>query len=481
MHYASFVFCWKEWTNPSSRKRLYYLFGLLILLQWLVFVLLVAAEMATQPRDLQSRNIILSDYYHNGSWAAGSCFSEACLQQQAQVLARTFPNRTDHQWCIASGRKKDTNGKWQGLILVKGKYLMLEHGKSLYREMNLTNLVVFLYCSVPKAASSTSAGVTIRISRNSQQRSRSNKKSCKSMQWRHHLAQNYANRSRTKAYIWTTVRDPAERALSSIFFHNISLRSLQQQNNVSDHDLLEQLQYSTKDHMGASSLGQGGFQLRYTAFREIAPYSFWNASRPRRVRHPTALQNLVRETLSRYDFVAVTERMDESLVALALLLDVPVTDVLVSSAKVSGQSHFRFVHTAGHKFSCLPTVRPYKSPRVKRFLASDAWKAANWGDYLLHEAASQSLDRTIEALGYERFGEALKEYRKWQERESQHCASTAQYPCSDTGVPQPKVSEKSCYVPFADFGCGYKCLDEMVAAPSLESDLDKDTMETDID
>lgn len=233
------------------------------------------------------------------------------------------------------------------------------------------------------------------------------------------------------------------------------------QSNVPDQEFIDLLQYSIDEHSGATSRGQGGFQLRYTAFKDVAPFEFYNASRTRRVRHPTALHNLVQETLRNYDFIAVTDRMDESLVAMALLLGVPVADVLVSSSKVAGRN-YQFVHLPHNQYKCLPTVASYVHTRVQRFLKSDVYRAANWGDYLLHKAASISLDRTIDDIGPERFGRALAEYRRLRAQEQLECAGHVQFPCSNAGVPQPDVSKHSCYLPFFDFGCGYQCIDEMI-------------------
>ena len=169
----------------------------------------------------------------------------------------------------------------------------------------------------------------------------------------------------------------------------------------------------------------------------------------------------MRDTLTKYDFIAVTDRMDESLVAMALLMGVPVSDVLVTSSKVAG-GQYQFVHLPGNEFKCISTVPSYVNPGVKKFLESDKWKAPNWGDYLLHKAASLSLDRTIEAIGRERFKRALLEYQKLRELEEMHCAPNVKFPCSDEGIPQSDLSKESCYLDFFDFGCGYKCIDDII-------------------
>ena len=43
-----------------------------------------------------------------------------------------------------------------------------------------------------------------------------------------------------------------------------------------------------------------------------------------------------------YDFLAVNERLDESLVVLAMLAQVPLSDVVIFSSKVSGGYGFAF-------------------------------------------------------------------------------------------------------------------------------------------
>ena len=309
-------------------------------------------------------------------------------------------------------------------------------------------------CAVPRAASSTAAAVSLRISKQH--------KMCQTVEWKQASAQSFQNRSKTRSFLWTVVRDPADRAMSSIFFYDISRRRPKQKYNVSNVDFIHQLTSSTDLSRGATSLGQGGFQLRHTAMRETPPYRFWDANEPTRVRHPVALRNLVQETLMKYDFVAVAERMDESLVALALLLGVPVTSVLVTASRVSSEHHYHLVRLPNNKVKCLPVVPAYINEGVQDFLNSDQWRAANWGDYVLHRAAYISLDRTIAALGEERFTKALQEFQMWRALEQEQCAPNVQFACSHEGMAQVNAAQQSCYAPYQDIGCGYKCIDELM-------------------
>lgn len=319
-----------------------------------------------------------------------------------------------------------------------------------YRRTSINNSPT---CPVPKVASSTAAGVSLRISR---------RRNCLALQWRHRQAANYVNRSIGPSFLWTTIRDPAHRALSSLYYHDISRRRSPARQNVTDVELVQLLQTSTHVHSGAVSDGQGGFQLRYVALQEIPPHFFWNASHPEAVLQPQVLVQLVQDTLEAYDFVAVTERMDESLVALALRLGVDVADVLVTASKVAGRN-YQLVHLPHNQFQCIATLSSIRSAAVQEFFESPTWRAANWGDYMLHQAANRSLDRTIAAIGKERFAAALAEYRHWRALEKDVCGSQVDFPCSNEGLPQPNKSRESCYLPFYDFGCGYPCIDRIIA------------------
>jgi Sulfotransferase family len=387
------------------------------------------------------------------------CLTMECFRSSAERVARTFPasayNDTSDGsplWCVREGDagngvpesgQHDAHVRHRGLLLVK----------------------------VPKAASSTSAGVALRILHMLQ---------CRDVQWMHRRATEYSDRDKHASFIFTTVRDPASRAVSSIFFHIVSRIEMSGSASgsnqtsttgggmavsaagVSDALVLKALKENTGDHYGAISAGQGGFQLRYTSFQDIPEHSAWNPDHPALVLDPQQVERRVQETLAEYSFVIVTERMDESLVCLALLMGVDVGTVLVTSSKVAG-SRYHLARKAGQSQpQCLPTVKSTISKRVQTYLDSDEWRASNYGDYLLWMGANASLDRTIEALGRERFDAAMREYTRLRDLEQRVCAPHVVFPCSDSGVPQTHLSKASCYLRNYDFGCGFKCIDEML-------------------
>ena len=108
---------------------------------------------------------------------------------------------------------------------------------------------------------------------------------------------------------------------------------------------------------------------------------------------------------------------------------------------------------------CVYIQPSVTTPEIDEYLSSEDWKNKTYIVNLLHEAANQSLDLTIKAIGQSKFDKALSEHRYLQSLVQKTCASTAIYPCSDDGVFQEELSSKNCYE--SDFGCGYPCIDQL--------------------
>jgi hypothetical protein len=143
--------------------------------------------------------------------------------------------------------------------------------------------------------------------------------------------------------------------------------------------------------------------------------------------------------------------MDESLVVLQLLMGVSAGDILTLDSKVQGSYYY-------DDSRCFKIVKSHVSPHVKEYLSSDVWNNQNYGDYLLHAAASKSLDRTIEALGRDQVERGLVKYRRLKAMANEKCASKDIFPCSADGVGQPHKT--TCYK--SDHNCGYPCIDDML-------------------
>ena len=303
-----------------------------------------------------------------------------------------------------------------------------------------------LFVKLQKAASSTIAGVTLRIARNVGMMKNGN--SCASVV-KHTKANAYHNRDRKRSFMFSSVRDPTQRALSYIFYIS-SNRGL----NTDDANVIRMLKHKNQAPAWTNEKVKwdSGYQVGYLHTGPHPDHVLWNSTRPDRVTDLPIMQSRIHDILEQYDFLLVVDRLDESLVALQLLLDLDPSDLLyVFGSKKSGS-------WAATKQTCHKLIPKTISPAVKAYLESPEWLARNYGDYLLYHAANQSLDATIEKLGRARFDEALKTYQALLWRAQSMCESEVVFPCSQDGKEQFEKSSKSCYA--NDWGCGYPCLDK---------------------
>ena len=187
--------------------------------------------------------------------------------------------------------------------------------------------------------------------------------------------------------------------------------------------------------------------------KDIPDWSAWNESNKTKVVDPQRVRDNVKAVMEAYDFIMVTERMDESVVALQLLLGTEVGDMMSTPAKVSGG--WDYFHTG-----CVEMKRSFVSPGVRAFLLSDEWHAKNYGDFLLYYAANKSLDLTIDYLGKDRFDVALAEYQRLMALVDKICSPQLVSQCSSDGIAQIELATSQCYA--FDEGCGYYCIDELL-------------------
>lgn len=323
----------------------------------------------------------------------------------------------------------------------------------------------FFYVKVPKTASSTLAGINVRIAIRQGMRFYKHRKHNNVCSHReNHVIEPkryYGNVNRNFSFLWGSIRDPASRALSRIFYWHISQGK--QRNTTINYEndsasLIHLLMTATDCQLGAISKGQGGFQLNYLSLESISPWSSWDPEKPNMLLRPQDTQRFVQEVIKDYDFLIVTERMEESLVAMQLLRGLPVGDILSISSRVAGG----YVYVTKERLDgkrCVPIQSTIRSPAVQDFLTSEKWYTMNYGDYLLYHAVNRSLDLTIQQLGKDRFETALQLFRRAQMIVGEHCNAEAVFPCSDNGTIQLEHSEKDCY--YLDEGCGFPCIDKL--------------------
>lgn len=335
-----------------------------------------------------------------------------------------------------------------------------------------------LYVKNHKAASSTGAGITLRIAHNvAKRRFSSDTTSMAAIEttkrdsnvstgtpilrcpneYRHaySIQKRHAHRDPTHSFLWTTVRHPAARALSAFFFFSASRGGYEvtsktimwalQQHKSRQVDLLAVV--DRHYHRDEKEGGERGLVSNYNNATEDEIVAW-----------------IDRYVMSQYDFLAVVERLPESLVVLKNLLDIEWQDLVVLPAKQSGT--WFLGHGAGGRSSssknvlqCVPLIKPFTTPAVDEYIATD-FVDQNW-DYYLYAAANRSLDRTIDFLGRSRVEQGVLHLQKLQQLAEEECLlQHAHFPCSANGTEQLEASYTSCYA--EDCGCGHACVDEVL-------------------
>ena len=294
-----------------------------------------------------------------------------------------------------------------------------------------------LFVKMPKASSSTGAGITMRIARKVAARKHNNGNNRTGLSvtmpldddynecenhWKHAFAAygGQYRRDRSRSVLWTILRHPSTRPISSFFHFGVSRNEL--------------LPNST--NMIDWLIKSKNKELEYfLAQRNRKTYSIAS----------------VKDAVAKFDFIGLAERMSESIAVLTLLLNLEHDDAIVLSSKISGSYDF-----AGRKQGCILIPKSFTTPEVDAFLAQ-SHPIDNY-DYLLYDIANRSLDKTIDALGRDVVDNEAQIQRYLQRMAEENCRSKTVFPCSANGQPQIRAAMASCYA--EDAGCGHDCVDK---------------------
>ena len=253
----------------------------------------------------------------------------------------------------------------------------------------------------------------------------------------------YGQRHAATSLLWTILREPTARYLSEFFHFQVSRRagtpvsraiiSYLRSGPHSDHHYLSWLS-TRRSYNGRGGRGRGRGR----------PYV------------------IAQQILQDYDFIGITERMDESAVALMMLLpqeQISMADILYLNSKTAGG------YDDGAYGNTCVKIRPVEiSAELQAYLDSPEWKAYIAPEEALYRAVNQSLDRTIDALGRFEFERNLKRFRHAQRVVQETCAPVVKFPCSLTGELRAP-EETDCL--HGDVGCGFDCLDKVATELEL--------------
>ncbi|GAX13894.1 hypothetical protein FisN_5Lh207 [Fistulifera solaris] len=324
------------------------------------------------------------------------CFlQDACLDHLATKLSRVWSVHNLDAWC--RNDRNTQKGSPMGLVLIK----------------------------VPKSASSTLAGVVLRIQ---------NRHNC-TVHWQHKLAREYSWDDDASAIRVAPIREPSSRAMSSVYFHYVSFhKNTGGPRNPKDSFIIQKLRETKPD-----------FLLDYTADKELVVNVTNENDRI------SELYETIRRITTFYHFLFVVDRLDESLLVWSWLTKLPWTDLITMPSKRNGSWYL-----SGNR--CVSLAGAFLTPAITSFFESAEWKQTHVGDRLLYEVANKSLDRTIdELIGRPSFERDLAQFRDLRQQIENACQNETNFPCSQDGSPQLELAKANCYV--RDFGCGYPCID----------------------
>ena len=196
-----------------------------------------------------------------------------------------------------------------------------------------------------------------------------------------------------------------------------------------------------------SYIGRKALKMKRQKYKSKLRYPLKHASQE------NVLEMLRKDILDSYHFIAVAERMDESLVVMRLLFDFDPTDMIVLSSKTHGG------YDGGrYKNTCNKIQSSFTFPEVDDYIDNE-YMPSNY-DFFLYELANRTLDLTIDALGRDVVEREVSFHRELQQIANEQCQSSAIFPCSANGTLQIEASEANCFD--GDLGCGHKCIQQVL-------------------
>jgi hypothetical protein len=207
-------------------------------------------------------------------------------------------------------------------------------------------------------------------------------------------------------FLWSVIREPSKRAMSGLYW-GAALESLE-----TTQGKIETLKMSPD------------FQFNYLKPGEYSS---------------------VESVFNFYNFIGVTDRYDESLVALSQVLQAPLTDMLYITAKNTSAG---MGHRDGRDAIEQPPLEE-EPEELQDYLRGD-FKKENYLDYKLFDNANSNLDRLISANKLEGL---IGDFSR--------ILAHVQSECTPEGTETNYLGDLTeCYS--WDAGCAYECVDRQV-------------------
>eukprot|EP00522_Entomoneis_paludosa_P011089 CAMPEP_0172440380 /NCGR_PEP_ID=MMETSP1065-20121228/1011_1 /TAXON_ID=265537 /ORGANISM="Amphiprora paludosa, Strain CCMP125" /LENGTH=437 /DNA_ID=CAMNT_0013189173 /DNA_START=107 /DNA_END=1417 /DNA_ORIENTATION=- len=338
----------------------------------------------------------------------------------------------------------------------------------------------FLFQRPMKVGSTTMVGVVLRLAHSRSPWLKDDKKrgrKCKNRAMHGSaLSMEYDKRDRSKSFLFSLLRHPTKRIISEFFHFYVGTHNVEptdknflsyvtmiknQHKYVNDLRLKNYTEKISKLSLLNSFLEMNGFATE-ADYRRAANKNTENGRRLKWLRdeymeYGTSEPNMtevVRDIVNGYDFLAVTERMDESLVVMQMLLNLTTKEILYTHSRGSGT-----FSNGPRERPCIFIPRSFVTPGMQKYFESDEWQRVIRGDLLLYKAANESLDRTIEALGPKEFQRNLQALKQGLKLAEDNCKGGRVVTlCNEGGEAIPFVNN-TCYI--WGEACDHECINEL--------------------
>jgi hypothetical protein len=260
------------------------------------------------------------------------------------------------------------------------------------------------------------------------------------------------NKDKKSLFRWTTIQDPTHRLLYTFFFKTVS-NYKKEPNDRNFHEF-------EKQHFFGSS------QL----LDRLSPAKPTATAVPQ-IGDSVRIAQRVSAIMDSFDFVALQERMEESLVALSMLLQIPIRDIMhLAPAMVGwpGQTKKKLGHFQGNikdpSKKCTYVIPAFVSPGLKEYFNATAYQNSVKAERILYQVANRTLDLTIATFNQKEFESNLQVFRQAQAVALYTCQDepsildAVQFPCMRNGKFNP-AQQADCVRD--DYGCGFACLDQV--------------------
>ena len=347
--------------------------------------------------------------------------SDRIIEPWKQVLDPTYP------WCIPD----DEGSSPSHFLSGPGLYLV----------------------KIPKAGSSTAAGITHQLAHKIAQR--------KGYSQQHHCRVEAHHGSRhafrePPYFLWSMIRRPADRALSWYYFSKVSREG----RAPSYGNLLVYGQRTKGEQLHQLASTSSGLMKNENNTKSSPPKPRYTVTMTGRHHNNTTqaqvLEMIQNDILDQFQFIGILERLEESLVVMRLLLfGFDATDMIVLPSKLSGG-----YDGGGSEHGCVYIQTATPTPSMTEYLQDESYCLDNY-DCMLYDILNQTLDATIDMLGRKTVEEGVQLHRRLQSIAEEQCLEEAVFPCSKNGTRQYEASTKSCYQ--NDWGCGHECVQRVLA------------------